>query len=331
MVAAPQPPSLKLPEPVVDLTAQRTGNQVSLHWTMPKRATDKVLLAGGQKARVCRRVDSESCVVVANLRLAPTIAASFTDQLPAALVSGSTRPLVYTVEIENRSGRAAGPSNTAVTASGSAPLQPGNFQARAQAEGIVLSWVPEDGADTVRIDRTLVQPPGEQKSSNPNSSIPLQQTLEFSGRDQGRVLDHDAALDHTYTYVAQRIAKLTLVGRSVEVASAPSEPITTNARDLFPPSTPVGLQVVADAEAHAIDLSWQPDTEADLAGYSVYRREQGSSVPPERISSETQPAPSFRDSTARPGHTYEYSVSATDHDGNESSRAPEVEETLPQE
>ncbi|MGH9587382.1 MAG: hypothetical protein ACRD3F_10550, partial [Acidobacteriaceae bacterium] len=31
MVASPQPPSLKLPQPVADLTAQRVGNQVNLH------------------------------------------------------------------------------------------------------------------------------------------------------------------------------------------------------------------------------------------------------------------------------------------------------------
>src|ERR1035437_1474215 len=52
--AAPQPPSLKLPVPVTDLAASRTGNQVTLHWTMPKKNTDKLLLKGNIPVSVCR-------------------------------------------------------------------------------------------------------------------------------------------------------------------------------------------------------------------------------------------------------------------------------------
>jgi fibronectin type 3 domain-containing protein len=121
-----------------------------------------------------------------------------------------------------------------------------------------------------------------------------------------------------------------LQGHPVEVAGEPGKTITIDARDVFPPATPAGLQTVADAEAHVIDLSWQPDTEPDLAGYMVYRREAGSGAPPVRISSPAQLAPSFRDTSTLPGHAYEYSVSAVDRDGNESPRSAEVEETLPQ-
>ncbi|MGC2160686.1 MAG: fibronectin type III domain-containing protein [Silvibacterium sp.] len=325
MVAAPQPPSLKLPTPVTDLTAQRTGNLVALHWTMPKRATDKVLLVGNQRAEVCRHVDSGPCVIAGNLLFAPLAAAEFTDHLPDALTSGPLRPLTYTVELENHAGRSAAPSNAALTAAGAAPAQVANLRARTQATGVLLSWTPAGGDETARIDRKLVEKPAVKKSE-----LSLEQTLEFSGQDEGRVLDGDATLDHTYTYTAQRIAKSMLKGKSVEVASAPSESITINARDVFPPATPQGLQAVADPEARVIDLSWQPNTEPDLAGYSVYRREAGSNAVPVRISPPAQPALSFRDLKALPGHTYDYSVSAIDHDGNESQRSAEVEESLPQ-
>jgi hypothetical protein len=330
MVAAPQPPSLKLPEPVTDLTAQRVGNQVELHWTMPKRDTDKVLLVGDQKVRVCRHVESNPCVIAGNPLFAPQATATFTDTLPTALTAGAPRPLAYTVELENHAGRSAGPSNTAVTTAGAAPSQIANLGARAQADGIVLSWTPEGGDATIRIHRTLAEKPVAQKSGGQKSQLPAEQTLEFSGKDEGRVLDHDAALDHMYTYTAQRIVTLAVEGKSVAVASIPSKSITINARDLFAPATPAGLQAVADPEARAIDLSWQPDTEPDLAGYTVYRRDAGSSAAPVRISPPAQPALSFRDTTAQPGHTYDYSVSAVDHDSNESLRSADVEETLPQ-
>jgi hypothetical protein len=326
MVAAPQPPSLKLPEPVTDLSAVRTGDQVELHWTMPKRTTDKVPLVGQQKVKVCRRVGSEPCEDAGHLLAAPQSTATFTDHLPAALISGVPRPLIYTVELQNQAGRTAGPSNPALTAAGSAPAQITGLHAQARADGIALTWTPTDTDDIIRLHRTLAD-----KAPPKNSPLPLQQTLEFTGKDQGSVLDPDAALDHIYTYTAQRVAKLTLEDKPVEIAGDPSESVTINARDIFPPAVPTGLQAIADPQARAIDLSWQPNTEADLAGYAVYRGEAGSNAPPTRISPPTaQPAPSFHDPSALPGHTYDYSVSAIDRDGNESPRSAEVEESLPQ-
>ncbi|MFZ0661949.1 MAG: fibronectin type III domain-containing protein [Acidobacteriaceae bacterium] len=326
MVAVPQAPSLKLPEPVTNLTAKRVGDLVELDWTMPKRTTDKVLLKGKQEAELCRRAGSASCARVATLKLAPEAAGSFVDTLPPALASGPLRPLVYTVELKNESGRSAGPSNEAVTAAGAAPPQTANLSAQAQADGVVLSWTATGGEETVRIHRVLVEKKGVPKVVG----VAAEQTLEFTGRDQGRVLDHDAALDHTYTYTVQRVAKEALEGRTVEVASAPSASITINARDLFPPAPPEGLQAVADAEGHSIDLSWQPDTEADLVGYRIYRREAGANEAPTRVGA-VEAGASFRDTSALPGRTYEYSVSAVDRDGNESARSAEVEEMLPQE
>ena len=327
MIAAPQPPSLKLPEPVTDLTAQRTGNQVTLHWTMPKRTTDKVLLVGDQKVRVCRRLETEPCTDVGNLLFAPQKPADFSDHLPAALTTGPSHPLTYTVELQNHAGHTAGPSNAALTSAGSAPPQITDLQVQVQPSGVVLSWTPSDpGPDQIiRINRKLVQ-----LSGAPKTTVPLEQTLEYSGPDQGHILDRDAALDHAYTYTVQRIAKLTLESKSIEVQSLPSAAVSINARNVFPPAVPVGLQAVADPEGRAIDLSWQPNTESDLAGYNVYRREAGSTAAPDRISPSARPAPSFRDTKAQSGHTYEYSVSAVDHDGNESAHSPEVEESLPQ-
>lgn len=324
MVAAPQPPSLKLPNPVTDLTAQRTGDQVELHWTMPKRTTDNVILTGDQKARIYRQSGPGHCATAGKGAFAPLASAVYVDRLPAELTSGDPRALIYTVELENRNGRSAGPSNSAETAAGSAPPQVSGLRARTQADGVVLSWTPKGGTETVRIKRKL-----EEKTDAEKSSLPMEQTLEFSGPDRGRVLDRDVVLDHTYTYSAQRILKTTVDGKSIEVASMPSETITIDARDLFPPATPAGLQAVADPEAGAIDLSWQPDTEADLAGYFVYRREAGAAGAPVRITPTAQSAPSFHDTSSLPGHTYEYSVSAVDRDGNESSRSAEVEESLP--
>lgn len=329
MVAAPQPPSLKLPEPVTNLTAQRVGNRVDLRWTMPKRDTDNVLLQGGQTAEICRGAGSEKCEKVGRVVLAPQVEGTFADVLPPALLSGAPRPLTYVVELENHAGRSAGPSNTAYTAAGTVPATLANLQARAQSDGIELNWTPMGGVETVRIRRVLVEKTATPKEGH-KPPAPVEQTLEFTGEDKGVVLDQGAALDHVYTYTVQRVANATLENKNVEMDSTPSEPVTVNARDVFPPAVPQGLQAVADPEAHTIDLSWQPDSDADLAGYIVYRRDAESGAAPVRISGAAEPGPSFRDMKAEPGHEYRYSVSAVDKDGNESARSVEAQERLPQ-
>ena len=78
----------------------------------------------------------------------------------------------------------------------------------------------------------------------------------------------------------------------------------------------------------SIDLSWQPDTEPDLAGYDVYRRED--ETPWQRISGD-QPVvgPAFHDAHVLPGHTYRYGVSAVDQAGMRAAAPPEAAETVP--
>jgi hypothetical protein len=329
--SAPQPPSLKLPEPVTDLAAVRTGDQVQLHWTMPRRTTDKVILKGPQRAQVCRKIEAGPCETAGSQAFNPDSPADFVDHLPPALVSGPPKPLTYTVNLLNHAGHSAGPSNPAATAAGSAQPRVDGLTATAQPDGIVLRWHSTGAEQLLRIHRVLVPAPGAPKTAQLAAvPAPPEQSLEVTGVDQGQALDRDAALDHTYRYSAERVLRLTLGGNSFEVLSTPSETVTINARDVFPPATPRDLQAVADPEARAIDLSWAPNTERDIAGYIIYRRDTAAGAASARISPPNEVAPSFRDLNPTPGHRYAYSVSAVDIDGNESPRSPETEESLPQ-
>jgi hypothetical protein len=331
----PRAPSLYLPRPVTDLTATRIGNEVHLHWTMPKRSTDRVELEGDQQAIICRSLAGAQCTAAGKAKYAPGTAADFTDHLPATLASGLPQLLIYTVELTNKKGHAAGPSNPAYTASGAAPAAITNLSAVVYAEGVLLHWQPAPGpGDLVRLDRILTNPPKSSSSPLAGASAPAEQKLEtdyVSGHDSGGTLDKHVALDHIYRYTAQRIAIVESGGRKIEVASTPSETIVVNARDVFPPAVPSGLVAVSNPEGHSIDLSWNPDTESDLAGYIVYRSEAGSNTAPVRISpAQPMAGPAFSDTSAKPGVRYAYSVSAIDRDGNESARSSEVEEALPQ-
>ena len=76
--------------------------------------------------------------------------------------------------------------------------------------------------------------------------------------------------------------------------------------------------------AGAVELVWTANTEADLAGYNVYRLEDHT---PLRVNKELVRTPIFRDATAPAGKTLIYYVTAVDLSGNESkaSKQEEVE------
>jgi fibronectin type 3 domain-containing protein len=102
------------------------------------------------------------------------------------------------------------------------------------------------------------------------------------------------------------------------------------AHDVFPPAVPTGVQAVYSglSQQKFIDLTWAPVTDADLAGYNVYRREEGTQ--PMKISSELVKTPAFRDANIQAGHKYFYSVSAVDLRGNDSAKSAEASEQVPQ-
>ncbi|HTV13626.1 MAG TPA: hypothetical protein VME68_02850 [Acidobacteriaceae bacterium] len=352
MTSNPQPPTLWLPEPVRDLTGARAGNQVHLRWTMPKNTTDKVPLKGDQAAHFCwtsgiapepakpaplavPSTGLPGCTALADAMFPPDKPAETDLTLPAALTSGTPRAVSVFVELRNHAGKTAGPSNPLWIAAGQGPPPVTGLTVSAQAGGLVLHWQPaaEPGA-ILRIHRTLVVRPGAPKpSESAGVPTPQEQTLEvdLGARDPGLAIDRDAALDHTYRYTAERVRRVDVGHHTLEIAGSPSQPVTIDAKDVFPPAVPSSLAVVADEQGRALDLSWSPDTDPDLAGYVVYRRDGTAGAGPERISGPALVVPpSFEDKTVVPGHRYAYSVSAVDQDGNESARSGEVEEELPQ-
>lgn len=335
----PLPPSLNLPDPVTDLAAVRAGNQVALSWTMPLRNTDKLILKGKVAVRVCRAVPPAPCTAVANLSVAPGTNASYTDRLPADLAAGEARPLTYTVELRNARGRSAGVSNAAEVLAGTAPDAVTELSAEVRKHGVVLHWRTEPGAksgeDAIRLHRTLLSAPPSREHAGPLAPAPeaKEQSL-LVAQDAGEAIDHSARFDRTYEYRAQRVTRVTIAGRTLDLAGPESQPVRVDVRDVFPPTTPRGLEAVANPAGAgvgaSVDLNWQPVTDEDLAGYVVYRHEAEAAWT--RISG-PQPlvAPAFHDADVQPGHTYRYAVSAVDRLGHESTRSNEAEETVPSE
>jgi hypothetical protein len=353
---APLPPSLNLPAPVADLAAVRTGNQVALTWTMPRRNTDKLLLKNSLLVHLCRQEGHGDCLPAGDLTLAPAAKGTFTDHLPTTLAAGPARKLTYFVELKNSRNRSAGLSNAAVVLAGAAPDPVAGLTAEPHKDGIVLRWSPpqlserqaSNEGSAIRLRRTWItaeQQPKAQPGPLAAPAEPLERNLLVESGEQGevgRALDKDIHFGQSYEYSAQRIIRVKAGEQVLELAGAFSAPIRIAARDTFPPAVPTGLAaVVTESEAGAvpqaaplaekraaIDLSWQPNGDANLAGYVVYRREGEGQW--RRISPQQPVAvPSFRDRQVLPGHTYHYAITAVSEGNYESARSIETEETVP--
>jgi hypothetical protein len=208
-------------------------------------------------------------------------------------------------------------------------------------DGVLLHWAavaPAPRGTVVRLHRKLVSPQAAADKSSAQPGLlappkePLEMTLLVEQPAENRALDKTIHFGETYEYRAQRVERVDVEGQPVELAGPLSEPVRVVAIDTFPPAVPTGLAAVASAPDSAsgasIDLSWLPVTEADLAGYAVYRRE--SDGPWQRISP-LQPVigPGFHDPDVHAGHSYRYAITAIDRLGHESARSQEAEETVP--
>jgi len=338
MPGAPLAPSLNLPDPVNNLAAARNGNLVSLTWTMPKKNTDKLLIVGEVQVRICRKEGvADTCATAGTLQLAPEAEGTFTETLPTVLATGQPRILTYFVELDNRRGRSAGLSNPSAVLAGQAPSLVAGLDAEMRRNGILLRWTPESAATApaktaVRLHRKLLTPTAPKAAHGPLDPAPepVQQSLLVeSGGQTGRALDKSINFGQKYEYRAQRVVRVSVDGRALELAGPLSEPVRIDAVNVFPPAVPAALVAVAGGGENgvAIDLSWEPDTEADLAGYIVYRREGAAW---QRISP-VQPVvgPAFHDAQVIAGRTYNYAVTAIDQGGHESARSAEAQETVP--
>jgi hypothetical protein len=333
---SPQPPSLNLPRPVDDLKAQRVGDAVQLHWTMPSVTSDGQALAGQKKATLCRRVGAGVCRQVSALSEMPKAAVEIEDALPASLLTGAPQLLTYEIEVQNTLAHSAGVSNPAYSASGPAPAPITRLHGAVTEHGVVLTW--QKGAEGMEIlvhrARLAAAAPVAPAKKNANPFAPKPEPelqLLRVHTDAGGTMDNGAVFGERYEYSAQRIQRLQLDGQSVEVRSEPGASIAVEVRDVFPPRVPQGTVAVAFTDetpiGGGIDLSWEANTESDLAGYYVYARDLSrEGAEPVRIS-ELLAVPAFRVERKTYGHRFAYSVSAVDKSGNESARSAEVQTT----
>ena len=280
----PRPPSLKLPEVVNDVAAERIGDTVHLHWTTPDTTTDRIKIRDAMTAEICRITVTAStpqtspCTPVTKLPVqsGPT---STTVTLPQTLTVDPPALLAFRVQIFNIHGHSAGLSREVFVPSGAAPPPVDRLRATPTRDGAMLEWQPSATSAVVELDRLPVgsdgvglqpaspktatkssskplakKPAGTPRKSTsattkplstaPSSPIEVKLRTPVQPTDAGGTIDHTAQMGDTYSYSAQRVRSVTLDGHTLELRSLVAPPVTVVMRSIFPPHSPTGLEAV---------------------------------------------------------------------------------------
>jgi hypothetical protein len=358
-MAPPQPPSLELPKPPTDLHASRKGDKVILTWTVPGRTTDRQRIHTVGQTRICRGLEAQltqcgtpvgeakpQSTAISSSVAKPSAAKSsaqkvtvtYTDTLPTEMESDDPAAFVtYAVEVLNVEGRGAGTSNQVRVPTIRTLPPPEDFAAKVTSKGIELTWTNDvsaasaraSAANGVRYVYRVYRRAERSGESSVIASIPIA-SVPVGGAPRLTLTDSNFEWEKTYWYRAETatvIAQANKPEQQIEGADTPE--VKVFADDVFPPAVPSGLQAVFSGPGQEpfIDLIWAPVTDADLDGYNVYRREEGSA--PVKLNTALVKTPAYRDPSVQAGKTYLYSVTAVDFRGNESARSEEAGERVP--
>jgi hypothetical protein len=350
-----------VPEPVKDLAAAQSGNDVILTFTLPTEALDHRQLVQTPTVEIYRdfpptattgtpvspaRLQGPALLVTIPPSLVDKYASNGSVRYPDSLTAddfaqhpdGGVEYMVRARESERKS---SPDSNLAELRIYPAPLPIDDVKTVFTRSAVDLAWTPPQktpaGASpaiaTYRIYRAEVESetggaPGSGAAAT-GENLKLKSPLVRIGEsDSPAFSDAQAVLDTPYVYTVRSVVQYS--GAAIESSDSNFAVITP--RDLLPPAAPQGLLVVpvpaqGDTPAH-LELSWAISPEPDIAGYYVYRNDsQGTRGA--RQNQDLLLTPAFRDISVQPGKHYFYTVTAVDRSGNESAASEAVSGDMP--
>jgi hypothetical protein len=339
---------------VRDLRAVRKGDKVALTWSQPRDAENRQSFPGHLVVvRVCRNISSTisdsgfGCphpVRQVNLENSVALAASASygkpnaettvrliDVLPESQDdSEPLRFVVYKLELLDDHGRRAGFSNAAALPL--APVLPAKgLHSELDVRGVYLIWEEESASrsSSLKFDYRVYR---REKGSSKRVAVPYQRAVVHTTEgERWSGVDTGIEWERTYFYSVAPVTRVySQEGHVIaEIEGDDSEPLEVTTHDVFAPAVPERLLPVVGhiPGKRFVDLLWTPNTEKDISGYNVYRREEhGQSA---RINSVPITTVSFQDVNVSTGHKYIYCISAVDVRGNESARSPETTAVVP--
>ena len=319
----PIPPGAAIPVAITNLQASMDSQAITLRWSYPRqaingRAIKKVRSFLVDKAEIPAADYCPGCPVHYDTTI--TVAAKGHD--PGDTITLQDRDLkadyyyIYTVRASSGWAVVSQPSNRVVLLRQSLPLPPGHVTATPGDQVVTLQWQPvtrrEDGSPLAGAPRYQIL-----RSSDGRTFRPV-------GKAQTATSYRDAGLLNGQSYYYQIRAVL---GEKAEAHGLTSEIVQTRPLDMSPPLPP--RNVTAVRLAQGVKIFWQASPDTDVAGYNIYRRQQGGEKM--LIGSSDGRAISFVDTATLPPGSYFYTVTAFDQGlrHNESEHSFAVQITLP--
>lgn len=234
----------------------------------------------------------------------------FEDSLPPVIARRpSPKSLGYAVVSVRRGGDRSPLSNIVTIAPEIPPAAP-VFLAVTPEEGrICLEWLAPD--------RDLFGQPGAKVGGFfvYRRALPDE---DYGEPVNAKPVDGTAYVDVAPPYGSLVYTMRAIVPGKPRIEGAPAVEAAVDYRDRFPPSAPARLDALP--EASLVRLVWDPVGAPDLAGYAVFRAQDGG--PPSRLTPGLVSDSFYEDATAQRGRRYTYTVRAYDRAGNESAPSP---------
>jgi len=326
----PQPPRVEQPEKVTDLTVTQVGRTLEISFTVPRLAADRERLTKPVEIELLRSRIGTNTPAAGPPPFAPWVTLKPSQWPPYAQQNKIDYPaqlslqeydqwLGETLSIAVRTltrGFLGHPQESEISDPVQIPLLDvpvpvEDLKSQMTEKAVELAWIPPPRSlrgqpvrdlAGYRVYRSTAGKPGSFNLLG-ETAVPHYADREFQ-------------FGHTYYYRVRAVSKREgKTGESEDSLVAVVRPV-----DTFPPAAPSALTAVYSAGA--VELVWTANTESDLAGYIVYRRQDGE--PPARMNKELLPTPIFRDATVQSGRKYLYYLTAVDLAGNESKPSPEV-------
>ena len=205
-----------------------------------------------------------------------------------------------------------------------ATAPPGGLKAEVVSTGVALTW---DQLEVEDIEEPIASLYRVWRRGVGGSGRDVKVCEMAISVDPSGCIDKSMEWEKSYEYYMT--VGTVVTQRHMEFDGESGAAVTVVVHDGFAPAVPGGVQAVAAGAGLKtfVDLTWVPDTDADLAGYNVYRREAVGGVT--KLNDGVVAVPSYRDAQVAAGKKYFYAVTAVDLRGNESAKSDEGSESVP--
>jgi hypothetical protein len=321
----PRPPQVERPVKITNLTVMQVGQNLEMHFALPQQTTEGERLTKPLEIEILRAIAPQTAEMAKSKLPEPEIwtrltrdewapyardnVVSFSEHLTGReFHDWQSQTLVVTVRTLTR-----GFHHRPVESDSSNYVDVGIYDVSEAVENV-------KGVLTEKAVELQFSAPARTLSGAPIHNLAGYRIYRSSSGESGpfELLGEiptppyrDAQFEFGKTYYYQVSAVFGAPGHPA--LSEASSPVKVVARDIFPPAAPQGLEGLYSAGA--VELVWTANTEADLAGYNVYRLD---GQPAQKVNKELVRTPQFRDTSAAPGKAYTYYVTAVDQSGNES-------------